>query len=71
MRQVLSAMSFSITPDVTPFFDADTSTVCYVVNDPASRACAVFDSVMNFDYAAARIGYLSADAIIGHIAGAA
>ena len=67
MSAVLKASNLSIKPDVTPFLDADTSTICYVVKDPASSACAVIDSVMNFDYAAARIGYLSADAVIGHI----
>ena len=67
MRPVLNAMNFSIAPDVTPFLDTDTSTISYVVKDPASSACAVFDSVMNFDYAAARIGYVSEDVLIGHI----
>jgi glyoxylase-like metal-dependent hydrolase (beta-lactamase superfamily II) len=60
-------VNFSIAPDVTPFFDTDSSTISYVVKDPASSGCAVFDSVVNFDYAAARIRYVSADVIIGHI----
>ena len=67
MPAVLSTVNLSIKPDVTPFLDADTSTISYVVKDPASSACAVVDSVMNFDYPATRIGYLSADAVIGHI----
>ena len=67
MRPVLNAVNVSIAPDVTPFLDTGTSTISYVVKDPASSACAVFDSVINFDYAAARIGYVSADALISHI----
>jgi glyoxylase-like metal-dependent hydrolase (beta-lactamase superfamily II) len=54
-------------PDVTAFFDADTNTVSYVVKDPDSQACAVIDSVLDFDYAAGRISYASADRIIDHI----
>lgn len=37
-------------PDVTAFFDRDTNTVSYVVVDPATRHCAIIDSVL--DYAA-------------------
>ncbi len=54
-------------PEVTGFFDAATNTISYVVSDPASRACAVVDSVLDFDYAAGRIGYEAADAIIAHV----
>jgi len=54
-------------PQVTAFFDEQTNTVSYVVNDPASSACAVIDSVMDFDYAAGRISYESADRIIDFI----
>jgi glyoxylase-like metal-dependent hydrolase (beta-lactamase superfamily II) len=57
----------SVTPLVTPFFDASTNTISYVVQDPASPACAVIDSVLDFDYAAGRIGYGAADAIVSHI----
>lgn len=45
-----------------------TNTVSYVVKDPQSTACAVIDSVMDMDYAAARISYQSADEIIAFIA---
>ena len=38
-------------PDVTGFFDRETSTISYVVKDPASSACAIIDAVMDFDYA--------------------
>lgn len=61
------AVCVSVRPDVTAFFDAATNTVSYVVRDPASNACAVIDAVMDIDYAAGRIAYRSADAIIAHI----
>ena len=51
-------------PVVEPFFDPGTNTISYVVRDPASNACAVIDAVMDFDYAAGRIGFKSADEII-------
>jgi len=54
-------------PEVTPFFDEQTNTVSYVVKDPASNACAIFDSVMDIDYPAGRIAYASADRIIQHV----
>ena len=57
----------SVGTEVTAFFDRETSTISYVVKDPGSTACAVIDSVMDFDYAAGRISYHSADRIIEHI----
>jgi glyoxylase-like metal-dependent hydrolase (beta-lactamase superfamily II) len=50
-------------PEVHGFFDEATNTISYVVRDPASDACAIIDSVMDFDYAAGRISYDHADAI--------
>jgi glyoxylase-like metal-dependent hydrolase (beta-lactamase superfamily II) len=54
-------------PTVNGFFDPATNTISYVVQDPASKACAVIDSVMDIDYAAGRITYAHADEIIAHI----
>ncbi|MBX3575867.1 MAG: MBL fold metallo-hydrolase [Rhizobiaceae bacterium] len=56
-----------VKPEVKAFFDEPTNTVSYVVKDPRSNACAVIDSVMDIDYAAGRIAYHSADAIIADI----
>ena len=56
-----------VKPEVTAFFDEPTNTVSYVVKDPNSNACAVIDCVMDIDYAAGRITYHSADAIIAFI----
>ncbi|MCW5701827.1 MAG: MBL fold metallo-hydrolase [Bradyrhizobium sp.] len=57
----------SIAPKVAAFFDPETNTISYVVNDPGSSSCAVIDSVMDIDYAAGRISYKSADVIIEYI----
>lgn len=51
-------------PKVTHFFDEPTNTFSYVVQDPDSRACAIIDSVLDFDYAAGRTDVRSADTII-------
>lgn len=64
MTGIPHPVDLGVRPEVTAFFDAATSTVSYVVKDPASRACAIIDSVMDIDYAAGRISYESADAII-------
>jgi glyoxylase-like metal-dependent hydrolase (beta-lactamase superfamily II) len=57
----------SVKPDVEAFFDPATNTISYVVKDPASRACAVIDSVMDIDYAAGRITYDHANRMIEYI----
>jgi len=57
----------TVKPSVKSFFDEDTNTVSYVVKDPDSAACAVIDSVMDFDYFAGRVSYGHADRIINYI----
>ena len=54
-------------PDVAAFFDPATNTITYLVQDPAGRACAVIDSVLDFDQASGRTGTSSADAVIAMI----
>ncbi len=54
-------------PNVKAFFDDQSNTISYVVQDPDSNACAVIDAVMEFDYAAGRLTYDSANEIIAHI----
>lgn len=56
-----------MSPQVTAFFDDATNTISYVVQDPNSNSCAVYDSVMDIDYAAGRITYDHADAMIAFI----
>lgn len=54
-------------PTVEPFFDSASNTISYVVTDPATNACAVIDSVLDFDYAAGRTYYDNADKQIDYI----
>lgn len=60
-------IDISVKPEVKAFFDPATNTISYVVKDPSSNACAVIDSVMDIDYAAGRITYQHADAMIDYI----
>ncbi|WP_298970960.1 MBL fold metallo-hydrolase [uncultured Roseobacter sp.] len=56
-----------MSPDVKAFFDTTTNTVSYVVKDPQGTACAIIDSVLDFDHASGRTDTASADAIIDHV----
>lgn len=60
-------VKMSVHPEVEAFFDEATNTISYIVKDPASRACAIIDSVMDMDYAAGRITYAHADRMIATI----
>ncbi len=52
---------------IVPFFEEDTNTFSYVVSDPTSNACAIIDSVLDFDMASGNVDYKSADAIIRYV----
>jgi glyoxylase-like metal-dependent hydrolase (beta-lactamase superfamily II) len=67
MTATRTPVNLSIKPDVKGFFDPATSTITYIVTDPASSACAVVDSVMDINYAAGRISFTHADEIIADI----
>ena len=54
-------------PRVHAFFDEATNTVTYVVAEPDGQACAVIDSVLDFDQASGRTDTRSADAVIAFI----
>ncbi|TGD66034.1 MBL fold metallo-hydrolase [Tabrizicola sp. WMC-M-20] len=54
---------------VQGFFDEATNTVTYVVRDPESTACAIIDSVLDFDYASGHTDTRSADQVIAFIEG--
>ncbi|QEW07530.1 MBL fold metallo-hydrolase [Nitrincola iocasae] len=54
-------------PKVKAFFDEPTNTFSYVVQDPTSNACAIIDSVLDFDYASGRTDVYSANEIIAYV----
>ena len=54
-------------PLVQHFFDEPTNTFSYVVSDPDSNACAIIDSVLDFDYAAGKTDVRSANEIIDYV----
>lgn len=54
-------------PVVRSFFDEATFTVSHVVRDPGSRACAIIDSVLDFDPVTGRTSTASADALVDHV----
>ena len=56
-----------MTPLVHAFFDEATNTITYVVQEPQGRACAIIDSVLDFDYASGRTDTRSADAVVAFV----
>jgi len=54
-------------PVVKAFFDEATFTVSYVVRDPGSKACAIIDSVLDYDAASGRTTEHSARAVIDYV----
>ncbi|WP_421932175.1 MBL fold metallo-hydrolase [Phenylobacterium sp.] len=57
-----------MTPRVQAFFDPATSTATYLVSDPATKAAAIIDPVLDFEPKGARLSTGSADAVLGAIA---
>ena len=54
-------------PHVEAFFDPATFTYSYVVSDPATKRCAIVDSVLDYDPAAGRTSHASADRLIAYV----
>ena len=54
-------------PHVEAFFDEPTFTATYVVHDPATKDAAIIDSVLDFDHAAGRTAFESADKVIAFV----
>ncbi|MCG8394823.1 MAG: MBL fold metallo-hydrolase [Pseudomonadales bacterium] len=54
-------------PEVKAFFDPDTNTVSYVVTDPATRHCAIVDSVLDYAPNAGRTTHSSARQIVDYV----
>lgn len=61
------SVDMSVHSDITSFFDPDTNTISHIAVDPATRACAIYDSVLDIDYAAGRLSHAHADEIIAYI----
>jgi glyoxylase-like metal-dependent hydrolase (beta-lactamase superfamily II) len=56
-----------MTPTVQAFFDTATNTVSYLVADPATKAAAIIDPVLDFAPNNGRIASTSADAILAAV----
>lgn len=54
-------------PHVEAFFDPSTYTYSYVVSDPSTGQCALIDSVLDYDHAAGRTSFQSADRLIAYV----
>jgi len=54
-------------PRVTSFFDETTFTISHVVQDPTSRACAIIDSVLDFDAPSGRTATTHAEALVRYV----
>ncbi len=54
-------------PEVTAFFDDATNTVSFLIKDPDSPACAIVDSVLDFNYSTGHTDTKSADKIVAYV----
>jgi glyoxylase-like metal-dependent hydrolase (beta-lactamase superfamily II) len=57
-----------VKPHVRGFYEHLTSSIQYVVSDPATRRCAVIDPVLDFDEKSGSTATRSADEILDHVA---
>lgn len=51
-------------PDIQAFFDPQTATVTYLVSDPATKAAAIIDPVLDYEPKAAHLATTSIDAVL-------
>ncbi|WP_287813840.1 MBL fold metallo-hydrolase, partial [Achromobacter sp.] len=57
-----------MTPQIQAFFDPATATVTYVVHEPApGGACAIIDSVLDYDPKSGRTSTASADRVAAYV----
>jgi hypothetical protein len=54
-------------PNVKGFFDKATSSIQYVVSDPATKGCAIIDPVFDFDEKSGSTATHSADRILAFV----
>ena len=57
----------TLIPDVRSYFDVKTNAACYILKDPESNACAVVDSILDFDMASGTTHTAHADMLINEI----
>lgn len=57
----------SLRPSIAGFFDEATFTISYVVHDPETQEAAIIDSVLDYEAAAGRTSFGSADRIIEYV----
>ncbi len=57
----------AVNPQVKGFFDPDTWTITYVVYEQAGSACAIIDSVLDYDPKSGRTRTTSADQVIAFV----
>jgi glyoxylase-like metal-dependent hydrolase (beta-lactamase superfamily II) len=55
-------------PEVAGFFDERTSSIQYIVSDPATKRCAIVDPVLDFDEKSGATATRNADLLLRHIA---
>ena len=60
-------MSAGGVPLVTGFFDKRTSSIQYVVADPATRRCAIIDPVLDFDPKSGATATINADLLLAFV----
>ena len=60
-------VNMNVKPHVSAFFDEATNTISYIVREPDGDHCAIIDSVMDIDYAAGRITFDGADALVADV----
>jgi glyoxylase-like metal-dependent hydrolase (beta-lactamase superfamily II) len=55
-------------PAVAGFYEPRSCSIQYVISDPASKACAIIDPVLDFDEKSGSVATRSADAILAYVA---
>lgn len=58
-----------VKPQIKSFFDEATFTATHVVTDPATKHCAIVDSVLDYDPKSGRTDTASADEVIAYVEG--
>lgn len=61
------AASLMISPEIYSHFDETTNTISHIVSDPATKLCAIIDSVLDFDSSSGHASHECADLLIEYI----